>query len=331
MKIERGNTHDLGFYDIGGETKNVLEENWDYLIILDAGRFDFFNDLYRNHLNGNLKKAISPATTTMMWLNKVFTDFYEDIVYVSANPYINSRIAVTDQYGLKFEGKKHFFKVVDVWKFGWDERLGTVHPNSVNDAIFKIKENYKNKRFVLHYMQPHEPYISTDYIRYIKEDYIKRREETNRSINVKTQAPLRKAIRKIRTSAGKAITKSFGIEVTWKIINLVDGSPVSQPISIYIEEGMKGLRKAYRENLGLVLESVAELLENVSGNILITADHGEYLGENRRYGHGLVPRHPPIIEVPWLIIEGNRPKRKKIIEREIIKERIERLKKMGKT
>jgi hypothetical protein len=269
MKIERGNTHDLGFYDIGGETKNVLEENWDYLIILDAGRFDFFNDLYRNHLNGNLKKAISPATTTMMWLNKVFTDFYEDIVYVSANPYINSRIAVTDQYGLKFEGKKHFFKVVDVWKFGWDERLGTVHPNSVNDAIL--------------------------------------------------------------TSAGKAITKSFGIEVTWKIINLVDGSPVSQPISIYIEEGMKGLRKAYRENLGLVLESVAELLENVSGNILITADHGEYLGENRRYGHGLVPRHPPIIEVPWLIIEGNRPKREKIIEREIIKERIERLKKMGKT
>jgi membrane-anchored protein YejM (alkaline phosphatase superfamily) len=180
-------------------------------------------------------------------------------------------------------------------------------------------------------MQPHEPYISTDYIRYIKEDYIKRREETNRSINGKTQAPLRKAIRKIRTSAGKAITKSFGVEVTWKIINLVDGSPVSQPVSIYIEERMKGLRKAYRENLRLVLESVAELLENVSGNILITADHGEYLGENRRYGHGLVPRHYPIIEVPWLVIEENKPKREKNIEREIIKERIERLKKMGKT
>ena len=331
MKRETGNTQDLGLYELDGKTKNVLEEDWDYLIILDACRFDFFKDLYRNYLDGDLKKAISPATTTMMWLNRVFKDFYEDIVYVSANPYINSKIEVRDQYGFKFDGKKHFFKVADVWKFGWDKQLGTVPPNSVNDAIFKIKGNYKNKRFILHYMQPHEPYISTDYIRYIKEEYIKRREEeSNRRFNGKTEVPIKKAIRKIRYFAGKTISKSFGVEVAWKITKLVQGSPASQPISIYSEEGMKGLRNAYRENLRCVLESVAVLLENISGNILVTADHGEYLGEHGKYGHGLVPRYPPIIEVPWLIIEENKPKQKKVIEKEIIKERIKGLKERGK-
>ena len=143
MKRETGKTPDLGFYDLDGETKNVLEEVWDCLIILDAARFDFFRDVYKNYLGGDLKKAVSPATTTMMWLNNVFKDFYDDIVYVSANPYINSRIEVTDQYGFKFDGKRHFFKVIDVWKFGWSERLGSVPPNSVNDAIFRIKKKYR--------------------------------------------------------------------------------------------------------------------------------------------------------------------------------------------
>lgn len=325
---------DLGVYKVDGEIKNLIEENWDYLIILDACRFDFFRDLYRNYLDGDLKKAVSPATTTMMWLDKVFKDYHEDIVYVSANPYINSKVEITGQYrGSKFNGKKHFFKVVDAWKFGWDEQLGSIPPNSVNDALFKIKEsyNYKNKRFILHYMQPHEPYISKDYIRYIKEVYIRRREGTNKRANGKLDTSNRTTARKILNSAGKAISRIFGIEITWKITKLVQGSIASQPIAIYAEEGMNGLRKAYAENLKVVLESVQELVETVSGNILVTADHGEYLGEHGKYGHGLVPRYPPITEVPWLIIEENKPKQKKVIEKEIIKERIKGLKERGKT
>jgi len=43
--------------------------------------------------------------------------------------------------------------------------------------------------------------------------------------------------------------------------------------------GMVGLRKAYKENLELVLGYVAELSESLPGNFLITADHGELLRE----------------------------------------------------
>ena len=94
---------------------------------------------------------------------------------------------------------------------------------------------------------------------------------------------------------------------------------------------MKGIRNAYKENLEVVLESVAELLEHISGRILITADHGEYLGENGRYGHGFkVPRRPPIVEVPWLIIEKEKSKEREDSDKEIIKERIKRLKRTKK-
>lgn len=285
-------------YKVDGKTKNLLEENWDILIILDACRYDFFADLYRNYLGGELKKAVSPATTTMEWLNKIFTGFYDDIVYISANPYINSKMEVTDQYNLKFNGKKHF-EVVDVWIRGWDNNLGTVPPNELNKALFKAKNKYKNKRFILHYIQPHEPYISKNYIQYIPKSYVEKRGEAHGLIDKK----INKKTTNARNSTGKLIQKIFGIEGRWKISNLLGISPFSQPDSIGYKEGMNGLRNAYKENLEVALKSVGELLENISGNILITADHGEYLGENRRYGHGLVPRRPPIVDVPWLISE----------------------------
>jgi len=48
--------------------------------------------------------------------------------------------------------------------------------------------------------------------------------------------------------------------------------------------GVKGLRKAYLENLRLVLEHVAVLMDralkiNPSAKVIITTNHGELLGE----------------------------------------------------
>ncbi|RLI40718.1 hypothetical protein DRO69_12530, partial [Candidatus Bathyarchaeota archaeon] len=225
-------------YKVEGEAKNLLEEKWDFLIILDACRYDYFKDVYRNYLDGNVKKAISPALHTMDWLNKVFPDFYDDIVYISANPYINSKIEVTDQYGLKFDGKRHFFEVVDVWKWEWDFKLGTVPPHNVNEALFKYGHN-KNKRFIIHYIQPHEPYISENYIRYIPKSYV---ENIN---NIFNEERKRKNVN-FRASIGKIIQNIFGIEWRWRVSKLLGISPSSQPDAIGFKEGVKGLRIAYK-------------------------------------------------------------------------------------
>ncbi|MDX1522566.1 MAG: hypothetical protein R3264_13140, partial [Anaerolineae bacterium] len=80
----------------------VLDEEWDYLIILDACRYDHFVQM--NTLEGQLEKKISRASNTNEWLRKNFTGYYDDIVYVSGNP----RCSDFELSG--FKGSDHFYK-----------------------------------------------------------------------------------------------------------------------------------------------------------------------------------------------------------------------------
>lgn len=311
---KRGNTEK--YYIIDGQKKNILEESWDILIILDACRFDIFNEVYRNHFSGDVKKAISPATFTTEWLSKTFIDFYDDIIYISTNPYISSKPEYFDEN--MFIANKHFFKVIDVWDFGWNKQIGSVHPKDVNKAILKTKSKFINKRFIIHYVQPHGPYIGNNYIHYIPIN-----NPTTTTAEYRWLVSDTDLIRIFK----KIFEKILGKDIIWKIGEFLGYSFKSQIDSIGCKEGKEGIRKAYKENLELVLKYVAELLENVSGKILITSDHGEYLGENGIYGHGFKPRKSPIIEVPWLVMEKSNLERKSISEKEKIKEKIRILKK----
>ena len=105
-------------------------------------------------MHGELKKAVSVGSSTTEWCKGSFKKRYDDVVYISANPHINSKFEVKG-----FNAKDHFFRVIDVWKWGWNEGLGTVHPKKVNEAVQTFKDNYSDKRFIIHYLQPHEPYI----------------------------------------------------------------------------------------------------------------------------------------------------------------------------
>jgi hypothetical protein len=77
------------------------------------------------------------------------------------------------------------------------------------------------------------------------------------------------------------------------------------------------MRAVYAENLRYVIEQSADLIENIDGKVVLTADHGELLGEgmpfwmkllhNRwdnqwhkyDYGHYRNVDVPELIEVPW--------------------------------
>ena len=61
------------------------------------------------------------------------------------------------------------------------------------------------------------------------------------------------------------------------------------------------LRQAYRDNLIYVLEEgVKPLLEHTDFEIVITADHGELLGEGGKLEHEDGVDTPELREVPWL-------------------------------
>lgn len=59
------------------------------------------------------------------------------------------------------------------------------------------------------------------------------------------------------------------------------------------------LWKAYRANLEYVLPYVHDLAADLPGKTVVTADHGNLVGENGRYGHPQGCDAQPLREVPW--------------------------------
>jgi membrane-anchored protein YejM (alkaline phosphatase superfamily) len=70
------------------------------------------------------------------------------------------------------------------------------------------------------------------------------------------------------------------------------------------------LRKAYRANLRLVLETIENYKDIFKGNVVITSDHGEMLGEYDKKLKTQFYLHSPTFpewaitklkDVPWLV------------------------------
>ncbi|RLA64070.1 MAG: hypothetical protein DRQ88_11580 [Epsilonproteobacteria bacterium] len=131
----------------------VLDEEWKYLVILDACRFDYFKRY--NTIKGKLSMKLSRGSSTPEWLTRNFIEYYDDIVYVSANPYISH----TSHMGYGFVAIDHFHTISKVWDFGWDEKTKSTPPREVTDNALKLAKKYPNKRMIIHYIQPHFPYI----------------------------------------------------------------------------------------------------------------------------------------------------------------------------
>jgi len=130
--------------------EKLLENfKWDTVIILDACRYDFYKLIRPCQL------GISPGKDTCTSIPKMFPHRYSDVVYISANPYINSKLGHEMLKG--WIPRQHFFKVIDVWDWGWDEELGTVHPAYVEYEAIKWQK--RGFRTVVHFIQPHGPYV----------------------------------------------------------------------------------------------------------------------------------------------------------------------------
>ncbi len=277
----------------------VMDESWDYLIILDACRYDYFEELWRKYLpaQGNLSCRTSVGGCTVEWRDKSFCDSYKDVVYVSANPYINSEQEIKG-----FLGTDYFGHVVDVWKAGWDEARGTVRPETVTREALKAVRQYPGKRMIIHYLQPHAPYLAfgSDCLGFPKPDT----QAQQILWTIKGRAESKKGqilFKKLLPHVKKA--KWLGNRPAWMLAQLLRLSPVTPLDAVRRKHGKKGLRRAYRENLQVVLEEAARLLTYLSGRIVITSDHGELLGERNCFSHDPESENPILRQVPWYQVE----------------------------
>jgi len=143
---------------MGCPPQRVVESDWDYLMVLDACRYDAFEATYDRFFDGTLERRLSKASATPRWLERTFSDEY-DLTYVSANPFINSEGEDIGGYGT-YTAADHFMEIIDVWKHGWDRDLGTVPPERVTAAALETVESDRDRPVIVHYLQPHGPYLT---------------------------------------------------------------------------------------------------------------------------------------------------------------------------
>lgn len=265
----------------------VINNDWKNLVVLDACRYDYFLDLC--DFSGDLKKAHSPAfqgegAPTSVWYRNIFREKHEDIIHISSHPRVNSKMEVEG-----FEGGKHFFKVADLWEEEWNEEMGTVLPEDVTRRALEHVEEFPDKRFILHYMQPHTPYLSLG------------PPSTKKRRNPESRESFMRRLRNFAVSKARNI---IGDKRAVDMMEFFKVPPLSPMDDALRKVGEEGVRKAYKDNLSRVLKSVENFLDKCNGKCVITSDHGELLGEGGRYGHEL-KECPELIEVPWLEIEAD--------------------------
>ncbi len=272
------------------QVSHIMRFNWDNLIILDACRYDVFEIVYKKYLRGKLKKVLSPASDTQGWLKALFGNKrLTNVVYVSAHPYVNSKgIAAGSKDAFNAVG--HFYKIIDVWDYGWDRKYNTVPPLVMNEAVLQVKKEFPGKKIIAHYLQPHTPYLTLGYIPPAWNSSLKK--------DLSYQS-----ITKLRALLGRLASRVLGPVTTIKIRKKL-GLADFQYIEIIAKKyGQEGLREIYRREVENVLKHIAKLVKKLPGKTVITSDHGELLGEDGFYGHIFDYSHPALLEVPWFEVE----------------------------
>ena len=139
---------------------DIFTKEWDNLIILDACRYDAFRDLCE--FDGTLRKVQSRGSTSEEFVRGNFNGrIAYDTVIVSANGYydlLNEDIA-RRRNTKEIDGEIHDF--VRLYRNEYRDAAGglTTHPKTVTEHALKANEAYPKKRLIIHYLQPHQPYL----------------------------------------------------------------------------------------------------------------------------------------------------------------------------
>lgn len=184
---------------------NIYDREWDVLVLLDACRFDALLSVANEYdfLNPMTIDLIgSPGSTSMEWMLKTFTEAYradiERTRYLSTNghlgqfagastPYLSfsqvneTRVANADWVDRVLRGplaermavaESDFAAVEHLYHLSERNPYGhTPLPDDVTDRAIQAGREHDPDRLIIHYMQPHAPYLKGAIDRGYIEDY----------------------------------------------------------------------------------------------------------------------------------------------------------------
>ena len=138
--------------------EDLREEEEFLLIIFDACRFDYFQEMYSSYFAGNLQTVYTTNTYTKQYQTTTWPETY-DLTYVAGGPVISDR--TFELSGLSYWPSEHFEEIVHVWDMNYEKELGVTPPEAVTEAALECDA----PRMVVHYFQPHAPYIGETRLR----------------------------------------------------------------------------------------------------------------------------------------------------------------------
>jgi hypothetical protein len=157
-----------------------------------------------------------------------------------------------------------FLHFNEVWKWGWNDKYKTVLPETVCETALKLQAKYPGNKIVVHFMQPHFPFVGSN----------KFKLDTGGGWQADE-------VGKITYRNGKGLWARFG-----------DG-----------EIAKNDMLKAYEDNLRFVLKYIENMLPQLKGRVIFTADHGEGFGEFGMFHHADKAYYPMMLKVPWFVVD----------------------------
>lgn len=263
-----------------GDRTGIFEEDWDVLIVLDACRADLFETTVDTNRFDRYEVRQSLGSATDEWSKANFSgQAHSDTIYVTGNPVVSRSVNTA------------FYKFIEPWRDGFDEELGTVPPGPVTEAAIEAYNSHPEKRLIVHYLQPHYPFIKDSDLQFT-------------------------------TFQG-----TDDIEVQERETGAADIWEAVEVGLVGIDEAWE----AYRRNLEYVMDGIEPLLDAVKGKVVITSDHGNAIGERacpipiKLYGHPSGVHHPVLTDIPWAVIEGDRGQSDRIGLGDDVEEKLEHL------
>lgn len=159
---------------------NVFEREWDMLVVLDACRVDAMREVAPEYdYIDDVDSIWSVGSSSHEWLCKTFTrEYIEEVnntVYLSSNPntpptfeegkrpgqtysiplmWADWDVVDEDDFQLLWQLPKADHEVTEI----------TVPPDHVTDHAIHAGREHDCERLVVHYFQPHRPYMANAYL-----------------------------------------------------------------------------------------------------------------------------------------------------------------------
>jgi hypothetical protein len=174
----------------------------------------------------------------------------------------------------------------------------TVPPEEVKKAAEEASSKYPDKRLIIHFIQPHYPYLD-------------RRIEGLDWVKGNDRYPDIPLIKKIfwkieEVTLGDKLRSTIGRTNSWRIRNFLNARCLDgqdEKVWRELHTDMEEWHRLYEDNLRKALEQVEGLIKELDGKTVVTADHGEALGEEDVYVHPPNTDIDVLKEVPWLEVQ----------------------------